>query len=175
MSMFWIEYQYWDTCGSCLEQIEAKDVGNIFKIRIGHDGSGTGSGWYLEKVDLKYLVMAMVKKEKKEDKKKNKKKKKKEEEEDEDDEEVMQEVVKTLTFPCDRWLAEDEEDGELIVELIPEDSEELEGKEMPQNISSSIAISLYLFILLYTLAVYFIVPSCKSDLWWFGLSITIDQ
>ncbi|MCJ8735061.1 hypothetical protein PDJAM_G00242560 [Pangasius djambal] len=107
-------------------KIEAKDVGNIFKIRIGHDGSGIGSGWYLEKVDLKYLVMAMVRKEKKEDKKKNKKKKKKEEEEDEEGEEVMQEVVKTLTFPCDRWLAEDEEDGDLIVELLPEENEELE-------------------------------------------------
>ncbi|XP_066499349.1 lipoxygenase homology domain-containing protein 1 [Hoplias malabaricus] len=108
-------------------KIEAKDVGNIFKIRIGHDGSGIGAGWYLEKVDIKYLVMAMVKKEKKEDKKKNKKKKKKEEEVDEEEgEEVMQEVVKTLSFPCDRWLAEDEEDGDLEVELLPEDSEELE-------------------------------------------------
>ncbi|KAL6458734.1 hypothetical protein MHYP_G00322060 [Metynnis hypsauchen] len=71
-------------------KIEAKDVGQIFKIRIGHDGSGIGAGWYLDKVDLKYLV------------------------------------VKTLSFPCDRWLAEDEEDGELVVELLPEDSEELE-------------------------------------------------
>lgn len=127
-----------------MEQIEAKDVGNIFKIRIGHDGSGIGSGWYLEKVDLKYLVMAMVRKEKKEDKKKNKKKKKKEEEENEEGEEVMQTVVKTLTFPCDRWLAEDEEDGELIVELLPEDNEELEGKEMHQNfLSSSQIMSLF--------------------------------
>lgn len=113
-----------------MKQIEAKDVGKIFKIRIGHDGSGIGAGWYIEKVDLKYLVMAMVRKEKKEDKKKNKKKKKKEEEEDEEDKEVMQEVVRSINFPCDRWLAEDEEDGELIVELLPEDSEELEGKEM---------------------------------------------
>ncbi|KAI4894673.1 hypothetical protein NFI96_015585 [Prochilodus magdalenae] len=108
-------------------KIEAKNVGQIFKIRIGHDGTGIGAGWYLDKVDIKYLVMAMVKKEKKEDKKKNKKKKKKEEEEEEEGgEEVMQEVVKTLSFPCDRWLAEDEEDGELVVELLPEDSEELE-------------------------------------------------
>lgn len=129
-----MQHQHWDTFCFCLEQIEAKDVGNIFKIRIGHDGSGIGAGWYIEKVDLKYLVMAMVRKEKKEDKKKNKKKKKKEEEEDEESEEVMQEVVKTITFPCDRWLAEDEEDRELIVELLPEDNEELEGKEMHQNL-----------------------------------------
>lgn len=114
----------------CLEQIEAKDVGSIFKIRIGHDGSGTGSGWYLEKVELKYLIMTMMRKEKKEDKKKNKKKKKKEEDEDKEEEEVMHEVVKTLMFSCNRWLAEDEEDRELMVELLPEYSEELEGKEM---------------------------------------------
>lgn len=109
-------------------------MGNILKIRIGHDGSGIGSGWYLENVELKYLVMAIVRKEKKEDKKKNKKKKKKEEEENEEGEEVMQEVVKTITFSCDRWLAEDEEDGELIVELLPEDNKELEGKAIHQSL-----------------------------------------
>ncbi|KAG9270638.1 lipoxygenase homology domain-containing protein 1-like [Astyanax mexicanus] len=107
-------------------KIEAKDVGSIFKVRIGHDGTGIGAGWFLEKVELKYLIMALVKKEKKEDKKKNKKKKKKDEDEDEEGEEVMQEVVKTLTFPCDRWLADDEEDRELVVELLPEDNEDLE-------------------------------------------------
>lgn len=74
--------------------------------------------------------MALVKKEKKEDKKKNKKKKKKDEDDDEEGaEEVMQEVVKTISFPCDRWLAEDEDDGELVLELLLEDSEELECKE----------------------------------------------
>lgn len=72
--------------------------------------------------------MTLVKK-KKEDKKKHKKKKKKDEEEEEEDfEEVMQEVVKTFTFPCNSWLAQDEGDGELIVELLPEDNEEFEGK-----------------------------------------------
>uniref|UniRef100_A0A3P9J9C9 Lipoxygenase homology domains 1b n=1 Tax=Oryzias latipes TaxID=8090 RepID=A0A3P9J9C9_ORYLA len=107
-------------------KIEAKDVGKIFKIRIGHDGSGTGSGWFLESVDVKHLIMALVPKEKKKEDKKKKKKKKKEEEE-EDVEEEMQEVVLTYHFPCSRWLAGGEEDGELVVELLPEDEEDLEA------------------------------------------------
>ncbi|XP_028314075.1 lipoxygenase homology domain-containing protein 1 isoform X3 [Gouania willdenowi] len=108
-------------------KIEVKDVGKIFKIRIGHDGSGLASGWFLETVDVKRLIMAWVPKEnKKVDKKKKKKKKKDEEEEEEEEGEVMQEVVLTYHFPCSRWLASGEEDGELVVELLPEGAEELE-------------------------------------------------
>ncbi|KAF3695639.1 Lipoxygenase -like proteiny domain-containing protein 1 [Channa argus] len=108
-------------------KIESKDVGKVFKIRICHDGSGIGSGWFLETVDVKHLIMAMVPKEKKkEDKKKKKKKKKDEEDEDEEGGEEMQEVVLTYHFPCSRWLAGGEEDGELVVELQPDNAEELE-------------------------------------------------
>lgn len=109
-------------------QIEAKDVGKVFKIRIGHDNSGIGPGWFLESVDIKRLILAMVPKEKKkEDKKKKKKKRKDEEAEDEEGGEEMQEVVLTYHFPCSRWLARGEEDDEVVVELLPEDAEELEG------------------------------------------------
>lgn len=112
---------------STCPQIEAKDVGKIFKIRIGHDGSGIGSGWFLESVDVKHLIMALVPKEKKKEDKKKKKKKKDEEEKSNDEEEEMQEVVLTYHFPCSRWLAGGEEDGELVVELLPEDAEDLES------------------------------------------------
>ncbi|KAI3372735.1 hypothetical protein L3Q82_023197 [Scortum barcoo] len=113
---------------------EAKDVGKVFKIRIGHDGSGIGSGWFLETVDVKHLIMAMVPKEKKKDDKKKKKKKKKgEDDEDEEGGEEMQEVVLTYHFPCSRWLAGGEEDGELVVELLPEDAEELEDRVAAQS------------------------------------------
>lgn len=112
---------------SIVWQIEAKDVGKIFKIRIGHNGAGIGSGWFLETVDVKHLIMALVPKEKKKEDKKKKKKKKKEEDEDEEGGEEMQEVVLTYHFPCSRWLAGGEEDGELVVELLPEDAEEMEG------------------------------------------------
>lgn len=111
-----------------MRQVEAKDVGKIFKIRVSNDETGIGAGWYLDRVEIKRLVMAMVAKEKKEDKKKKKKKKKAEEDEDEvGGEEELREVVQSYLFPCDRWLASDEEDGEIVVELLPEDSEELEG------------------------------------------------
>ena len=106
-------------------------MGKIFKIRISHDGQGMGSGWFLDTVDVKRLIMAMVSvPKKKEDKKeKKKKKKKKDEEEEEEMEERLQPVVQSCHFPCSRWLAAGEEDGELVVELLPEDADELEGKE----------------------------------------------
>lgn len=78
-------------------------------------------------MDVKHLIMAMAPKEKKKEDKKKKKKKKKDEEEDEEEGEELQEVVHTYHFPCSRWLAGGEEDGELVVELLPEDAEDLEG------------------------------------------------
>ncbi|XP_023264384.1 lipoxygenase homology domain-containing protein 1 [Seriola lalandi dorsalis] len=112
-------------------KIEAQDVGKIYKIRIYHDGKGIGDGWFLETVDIKRLTMAMVqvevkKEDTKKDKKKDKKKKKKEEEEEVEIVEELQEVVETFTFTCNRWLARDEEDGEIVVELLTEDNEDLE-------------------------------------------------
>ncbi|KAJ8405697.1 hypothetical protein AAFF_G00316770 [Aldrovandia affinis] len=108
-------------------KIEATDVGKIFKIRIGHDGSGLGDGWFLDAVAVRRLTMGMVQKETKKDDKKDKKKKKKKKDEDEEEAVAeLQEVVETYSFPCQRWLARDEEDGELVVELLPEEAEELE-------------------------------------------------
>lgn len=78
------------------------------------------------------MVQVEVKKEEttKKDKKKDKKKKKKEEEEEVEIIEELQEVVETFTFPCNRWLARDEEDGELVVELLTEENEDLESKQI---------------------------------------------
>ncbi|XP_062867638.1 lipoxygenase homology domain-containing protein 1-like [Trichomycterus rosablanca] len=107
-------------------KIEALDVGQIYKIRIGHNGTGVAPGWFLEHVDVKRLIMAMVKSEKKEEEKKDKKKKKRKKDDDDDDPGELKEVVKTFHFPCSRWLARDEEDGEIVVELKAEDYEDLE-------------------------------------------------
>ncbi|XP_054613031.1 lipoxygenase homology domain-containing protein 1-like isoform X2 [Dunckerocampus dactyliophorus] len=112
-------------------KIEAQDVGKLYKLRIYHDGRGIGDGWFLESVDIKRLTTAMVqvevkKQDGKKDKKKDKKKKKKEEEEEVELVEELQEVVETFSFPCNRWLARDEEDREIVVELLTEDNEDLE-------------------------------------------------
>ncbi|XP_033890281.3 lipoxygenase homology domain-containing protein 1-like [Acipenser ruthenus] len=102
-------------------KVEAAGVGKLFKIRIGHNGKGAMDGWYLESVIIKHLTTSIVPQE---DKKKKKKKKKAAEEEGEGGQ--PEEVVETYTFLCQRWLARDEGDGELVVELLPEDSEDLE-------------------------------------------------
>lgn len=84
-------------------------------------------------MDIKRLTTAVVqvevkKEQTRKDKKKDKRKKKKEEEEEMEMVEELQEVVETFSFPCNRWLARDEEDGEIVVELLTEDDEDLEGK-----------------------------------------------
>ncbi|NWR04440.1 LOXH1 protein, partial [Paradoxornis webbianus] len=84
---------------------EAADVGKIYKIRIGHDGTGIGDGWFLESVTLKRLAAKA-----KESDKKKKKKKNDEEEEEETKEEGGMDVY---TFVAHRWLAKDEGDKEL--------------------------------------------------------------
>uniref|UniRef100_A0A667Z1M9 Lipoxygenase homology PLAT domains 1 n=1 Tax=Myripristis murdjan TaxID=586833 RepID=A0A667Z1M9_9TELE len=110
-------------------KIEALDVGKIYKIRIGHDGTGVGAGWFVETVEIRRLTMALVRTEvKKEDTKKDKKKDKKKKKKEEEVEiiEELKEVVETFKFPCGRWLASDEEDQEIVVELLQEGVEDLE-------------------------------------------------
>ncbi|XP_068857631.1 lipoxygenase homology domain-containing protein 1 [Aphelocoma coerulescens] len=98
---------------------EAADVGKIYKIRIGHDGTGIGDGWFLESVTLKRLSG----KAKESDKKKKKKKKSDEEEEEDTKAEGGMDVY---TFVAHRWLAKDEGDKELVVELVPDGESDLE-------------------------------------------------
>lgn len=38
------------SCDGFFLQIEQKDIGDLLKIRIGHDGKGFGAGWHLDKV-----------------------------------------------------------------------------------------------------------------------------
>uniref|UniRef100_A0A8C1KV82 Lipoxygenase homology domains 1a n=1 Tax=Cyprinus carpio TaxID=7962 RepID=A0A8C1KV82_CYPCA len=87
-------------------RIEGLDVGRVYKIRIGHDGSGIGAGWFLEKVDVKRL--------------------------------------KTLVyfFPCQRWLAVDEDDGQLGRELVPVDEAFMKRDEDEEEESSPAQLGL---------------------------------
>ncbi|XP_078541780.1 lipoxygenase homology domain-containing protein 1-like [Lissotriton helveticus] len=63
-------------------RITTKRLGRLFKIEIGHDGKGYGSGWFVEKVEITDLSASEM-----------------------------------HTFSCNRWLAEDEEDGQTVVQL----------------------------------------------------------
>jgi PLAT/LH2 domain len=58
------------------------ELGDLRKVKIRHDNSGLGPGWFLDRVEIRN--------------------------EDTDDE---------WTFPCSRWLARDEDDGEIEREL----------------------------------------------------------
>uniref|UniRef100_A0A8C2T270 Lipoxygenase homology PLAT domains 1 n=1 Tax=Coturnix japonica TaxID=93934 RepID=A0A8C2T270_COTJA len=101
-------------------KVEAADVGKIYKIRIGHDGTGIGDGWFLESVTLKRLATKMDESDGK------KKKKKKKSEEEEEEETKVEEEMDVYTFVAHRWLAKDEGDKELVVELVPDGESELE-------------------------------------------------
>lgn len=41
-------------------QVEMKDIGNIYKIRIGHDGSSQYADWMLEKVRFWYTLQCFL-------------------------------------------------------------------------------------------------------------------
>ncbi len=58
--------------------IEMEDIGEIERVRVRHDNSGEGPGWFLDRVIIH-------------------------------NERTDSEVV----FPCNRWLAIDEDDGQI--------------------------------------------------------------
>lgn len=64
--------------------MECPNLGSLQRLRIGHDNSGPGPGWFLDKVIV----------------------------DDMDNNRVYD-------FPCNRWLAKDEDDGAISVDLIP--------------------------------------------------------
>ncbi|KAJ7335182.1 hypothetical protein JRQ81_013123, partial [Phrynocephalus forsythii] len=99
-------------------KIEAADVGKIYKIRIGHDGKGFGDGWFLESVTVKKMATKLEKK--------KKKKKKKTTDEEGEEEPKEPDVMEVYIFTASRWLATDEEDKEIVVELVPDEGSELE-------------------------------------------------
>uniref|UniRef100_A0A5F8GTD3 Lipoxygenase homology PLAT domains 1 n=1 Tax=Monodelphis domestica TaxID=13616 RepID=A0A5F8GTD3_MONDO len=143
-------------------QLEAADVGEIFKIRLGHTGEGFGAGWFVETVLLRRLVLQeaevtpeeearkkkemdklrqLMRKERLKAKEEQKRKRKlakgsdvedeeessseesseesEEETEIEEEDEEFQEVVDVYRFHAGRWLATDEEDKDLDMELAP--------------------------------------------------------
>ncbi|XP_077976546.1 lipoxygenase homology domain-containing protein 1-like isoform X1 [Styela clava] len=69
---------------------EAVTLKRLTKVKIGHDDTGVGPGWFLEKVEVW--------------------------EEGRGDK---------MVFPCERWLATDEDDGHIVRELMPEGTPQL--------------------------------------------------
>ena len=63
-------------------------------LRIGHDGSGPGAGWFLDSIEVDIPSRGL-----------------------------------TYMFAAHRWLAEDEEDGELEVELYPTDTKKSKARK----------------------------------------------
>ncbi|KAL4225451.1 Lipoxygenase y domain-containing protein 1 [Mactra antiquata] len=80
-------------------KIEATDIGQIKRIKVGHDGSNPGAGWFLDEV--KILVPSRG---------------------------------EQYVFACHRWLAKDEADGQLEVEMEPSYKEDME-KTIPYEVT----------------------------------------
>ncbi|XP_030875852.1 lipoxygenase homology domain-containing protein 1-like [Leptonychotes weddellii] len=120
-------------------QLEAEDVGEVFKIRLGHTGEGFGPSWFVDTLWLRQLVVREVdltpeeeaRRKKEKDKlrqllkkerlkaKLQRKKKKKKKKGKEEFGPGMQEVIEEYKFEAHRWLARGKEDNELAVELVP--------------------------------------------------------
>uniref|UniRef100_A0A672U8Y0 Lipoxygenase homology PLAT domains 1 n=1 Tax=Strigops habroptila TaxID=2489341 RepID=A0A672U8Y0_STRHB len=66
--------------------IKAIDLGELKKLRIRHDNSGSSPSWFLERVEIVDLKEST-----------------------------------TYYFPCQRWLAVEEDDGQIVRELVPVD------------------------------------------------------
>ncbi|XP_021569028.1 lipoxygenase homology domain-containing protein 1 [Carlito syrichta] len=69
--------------------IESVTMRKVKRVRVRHDGKGSGSGWYLERVLVR---------------------------------EEGQPESDNVEFPCLRWLDKDKDDGQLVRELLPSDS-----------------------------------------------------
>uniref|UniRef100_A0A8D1I1A2 Lipoxygenase homology PLAT domains 1 n=1 Tax=Sus scrofa TaxID=9823 RepID=A0A8D1I1A2_PIG len=69
--------------------IESVTLRKVRRVRIRHDGKGSGSGWFLERVLVR---------------------------------EEGQPESDNVEFPCLRWLDKDKDDGQLVRELLPSDS-----------------------------------------------------
>uniref|UniRef100_H2LK33 Lipoxygenase homology PLAT domains 1 n=1 Tax=Oryzias latipes TaxID=8090 RepID=H2LK33_ORYLA len=66
--------------------IESVWLGQVRRVRVGHDGRGGGCGWFLDKVMVR---------------------------------EEGQPESAAIEFPCNRWLDQNEDDGQIIRELVP--------------------------------------------------------
>jgi hypothetical protein len=69
--------------GKCDEfKIDTEEIGQPFKIRVGHDNTGRRPGWHLDRIEME-----------------------------------NEQTKERYVFRCNRWLADDQEDKEIVREL----------------------------------------------------------
>eukprot|EP00071_Canis_lupus_P043577 XP_022277134.1 LOW QUALITY PROTEIN: lipoxygenase homology domain-containing protein 1 [Canis lupus familiaris] len=122
-----------DRASKDIFQLEAQDVGEVFKIRLGHTGEGFGPSWFVDTLWLRHLVVRevdltpeeearkkkekeklrqLLKKERLKDKLQRKKKKKKKKTHDEEDEEDEEEESSSEESSSEREEEETEREEE---------------------------------------------------------------
>ncbi|XP_063722696.1 lipoxygenase homology domain-containing protein 1-like isoform X2 [Symsagittifera roscoffensis] len=73
--------------------VECVDLGQLNKVRIEHDNKNLGAGWFLDSVSVQPISPSYS---------------------------PSSGSSTTILFPCHRWLATDEDDGQCVRELYPE-------------------------------------------------------
>ena len=99
--------------GQCDEfLIKAKKLKNVVQVRIGHDNSGFGSGWHLNRVEI-----------------------------------VNKSDSRLYEFPCNRWLAKDEDDKKIerTLDAVAKPNEKLVAEDKRSAASSKQSKSEKLF------------------------------
>ncbi|XP_075255415.1 lipoxygenase homology domain-containing protein 1-like isoform X2 [Convolutriloba macropyga] len=81
--------------------IECVDLGQVGRVRIEHDNKNAGAGWYLDSVTVQPITSSTAGSRKQ-------------------SESTLSGDGTAIVFPCDRWLATDEDDGQCVRDLFPE-------------------------------------------------------
>ncbi|XP_064633987.1 lipoxygenase homology domain-containing protein 1-like isoform X3 [Lineus longissimus] len=119
-------------------KIEAADIGHLLKVRIGHDGTGPLSGWYLNKLMIQrhFIKQTAVERRKAQMKKKHSTLSRMSRSgfhDDEDDDPRAKPGLRRQSsmtslgdkeferywFVCNKWFAKSEGDGLIVRELLP--------------------------------------------------------
>lgn len=66
-------------------QLSGVEMGELMKLKVRHDGTSMGAGWFLDRIDVRSELTG-----------------------------------KGWSFPCNRWLDKNEDDGEIARELFAE-------------------------------------------------------
>lgn len=122
-------------------KVESDEIGLLTKLRVGHDNAGMGAAWFLDKIIVRRLKPPMKKKTKDSGQKKKSLKKQKRTGEEPEEEEMEEDDCNYL-FPCNRWFAKGEDDGQIVRELVPYD---MSGKRLRKDSLSASTYDVHVF------------------------------